>query len=389
MALCHYYGGPQYGVSEFRFALELGLVLRSRRQTHYSLRGLLHELSDRLRHRGVVHHYLLPGQAYRENDRIWTVVGDDTLPSSPHENTRFGIRLVSPYFIFRDFSRWMHQVQDVFRVLYEDDFETTATHQCFTYVHIVPCRGYWHLRELKALAKFILHYEACLDALMPVYRQRSILCKSNRWNDWFRGRPNSRDAFADVDRSMASVKDLAFYMNVCGPHSATATALPHMRHMPAGAAHNTFRWSFTNLIMERSTGSRLTGFGTVVFRQPPAASSATEAMRWVLLVGCFAQLSRTHADALDPNGGASLKRLGECLLYQARCCGAPHRSLLKSMFDQAVPPAQRRSAAAALEYELVGPARIQPHEQEKLRHMELQKDIAADKYKIFAMRQCP
>ncbi|KAK3335910.1 hypothetical protein B0T19DRAFT_395717 [Cercophora scortea] len=386
MALCHYYSGPQYGVSEFRFALELGLVLRSRRKTHYSLRGIIYELSERLRYRGVPHHYLLPGQAYHENDRIWTIVGDDTLPSSPREDSRFGIRLVSPYFIFRDFSHWMHQVQDVFRVLYEDDFETTSTHHCFTRVHIVPCRGYWHLRELKALAKFVLHYEACLDAFMPVYRQRSIYCKSNRWNDWFRYRANPRDAFADVDRS-SSVKDLAFYMNVCAAHSATAVAL-NMRHMPAGTAHSTFRWSFTNLIKERNTGSRSTGFGTVVFRQPPASASATEAMRWVLLVGCFAQLSRTHGDALDPNGGASLKRLGDCILYQARCCGAPHRSLLKSLFDQAAPAAQRRSAAATLEYELVA-TRVLPHEQEKLRHMEIQKDIAADKYKCFAMRQCP
>jgi hypothetical protein len=309
---------------DFRFCVELGLVVRSRVLNHKTVTGLEAEVSSELTRAGIKNH-VASSHTAPVSSREWTIASELCIPSHPRDH-RFGLKLVSPFFRFsKRPESWQSALRGLMRTL-NTHFELTTTHQCFTHIHIAPSSGVWDLNQAKGLAKSALYFERCLDALVPPYRRKSVWAKSNRNNCYFVALPMA-ECFARVD-AQASFAGVAARMNWCSAASPTGVAL--------GAApgvdfqHDAFRWNFGGL----NEGG---GFGTVEFRQPPGSTSASEVVGWVMLVGCLARLSCGAGGGLKPGEKPQLKSLGEWLVYEAEWCGMPQKSLLKDLIRQAVP----------------------------------------------------
>ncbi|KXX73916.1 hypothetical protein MMYC01_209980 [Madurella mycetomatis] len=327
---------------EFRFCVELGLVIRSRHRDHKIVTSLQDELSAQLTLAGIPNHIADPDpSASAVSSREWTIASELSIPSRPRDH-RFGIKLVSP---FHRFSRrphaWQSELGDLLRTLHAH-FELTTTHQCFTHVHVVPAPGYWTLEQARALAKSALYFEPCLDALVPPYRRRSVWAKSNRNNRYFGGLSMSQ-CFDYIDAQL-TLEGLAARMNWCDAASPTGAAL-RVRDSE-DFQHDAYRWSFVNL----NEGA---GFGTIEFRQPPGSTSAAEVITWVMLVGCLARLSCGLGDSLEPRHAPKLKSLGEWLIYEAEWCRLPNTSLLQDLLKQAVPVTETPGKIAGMDADAI------------------------------------
>lgn len=309
---------------DFRFCVELGLVIRSRKHNHKTVTGLEDEISKQLTRAGIANH-LASTHTTPVSSRQWTIATELCIPSRPNDH-RFGMKLISPFMRFaKRPESWQSELRNLMQAL-NTHFELTTTHQCFTHIHIVPSSGAWTLSQTKGLAKSALYFERCLDALVPPYRRKTVWAKSNRHNHYFDGLPMA-ECFARVD-AQSTPEALAARMNWCGADSPTGIALG--ARPGADFQHDAYRWGFVGL----NEGS---GLGTVEFRQPPGSSSGSEVIAWVLLVGCLARLSCGAGVALDPAQKPQLKSLGEWLVYEAEWCGVPQKGLLGDLVKQAVP----------------------------------------------------
>ncbi|KAK0733552.1 hypothetical protein B0T26DRAFT_745587 [Lasiosphaeria miniovina] len=304
-------------VPDFRFCIELGLVVRSRTYKHASSAGVEEEISARL------------------SQTEWTVAKDLAIPSHPRDH-KFGVKLVSPFWRFSRHDTWMLHLRGVLQTLH-------------------------HSFEAKALAKSAVYFERCFDALVPPYRRRSVWAKSNRHNAHM-GRLSTTECFESIV-AQKSFAQLGACMNWCAADSATGAALGRT----ADFAHSGFRWNLASLVSEGD------GFGSVEFRQPGASTTASDAIAWVMMVVCFARLSCTYGDSLKPRDPARLASLGEWLLYEADCSGAPHKTLLRNMFDVAQPVKGREAGldAGAITFD----------EDQRLRFKEKERNIALEKYR--------
>ncbi|GAB1310641.1 Amidoligase enzyme [Madurella fahalii] len=350
---------------EFRFCVELGLVIRSRHRDHKIVTSLQDELSTQLTLAGIPNHIADPDpSASAVSSREWTITSELSIPARPRDH-RFGIKLVSP---FRRLSRhphaWQSELGDLLHALHAH-FELTTTHQCFTHVHVVPEPGYWTLGQARALAKSALYFEPCLDALVPPYRRRSVWAKSNRNNRYF-GALSMAQCFDRID-AQQSFEGLAARMNWCDAASPTGRAL---RARPGeDFQHDAYRWGFANL----NEGA---GLGTVEFRQPPGSTSAAEVITWVMLVGCLARLSCGLGGSLEPRHAPKLKSLGEWLVYEAEWCRMPHTSLLKDLLKQAVPVTETPGKIAGMDADV-----ITIDEDQRLRWKAGERNIVVEKYR--------
>ncbi|KAK4231103.1 putative amidoligase enzyme-domain-containing protein [Podospora fimiseda] len=326
--------GVRAEVPDFRFCIELGLVLRSRELNHKTSHELEREVSVQLTAAKVANILAAStSSSVAESSREWTVASEHCIPSQPKDH-RFGIKLVSPFFRFSAtrHENWITKISTVMRTL-NKHFEVTSSHQCYTHVHIVPLTGYWKLQQLKSLARSAVYFERCLDEIVPPYRRRSVWAKSNRNNKYF-GQLSMAECFSKIDRQ-SSPEGLAARMNLCDADSPTGVALRSVRAMKdentaLDFAHDTYRWNFTNL----NEGD---GFGTIEFRQAPGSTTSQEVMSWVMLVGCFARLSCGLGDTLKAGDAPQTKSLGEWLMYEAQWCSLPYDSLLLNLLEQATP----------------------------------------------------
>ncbi|KAK0734680.1 hypothetical protein B0T26DRAFT_737254 [Lasiosphaeria miniovina] len=343
-------------VPDFRFCVELGLVVRSRTYKHASSAGVEEEISARLAKSGIANHVT---GTKAESQTEWTVAKDLAIPSHPRDH-KFGVKLVSPFWRFSRHDTWMLHLRGVLQTLHHS-FEVTATHQCSTSIHVVPACGFWRLSQAKALAKSAVYFERCFDALVPPYRRRSVWAKSNRHNAHM-GRLSTTECFESIV-AQKSFAQLGACMNWCAADSATGAALGRT----ADFAHSGFRWNLASLMSEGD------GFGSVEFRQPGASTAASDAIAWVMMVVCFARLSCTYGDSLKPRDPARLASLGEWLLYEADCSGVPHKALLRNMFDVAQPVKGREAGldAGAITFD----------EDQRLRFKEKERNIALEKYR--------
>ncbi|KAL2015874.1 hypothetical protein VTK56DRAFT_4671 [Thermocarpiscus australiensis] len=319
---------------DFRFCVELGLVISSRHRKHKTEAGLQKEISTHLSQAGILNH-IASSDVSPVSSREWTIASELCIPSRPCDH-RFGMKLVSPFMRFTQHpEHWQADLRKVMHTL-NRHFEVTTSHQCFTHVHIVPATGFWQLGQAKALAKSALYFEACLDALVPPYRRRSVWAKSNRHNRYFGALPMAK-CFARID-AQSTLEALATRMNLCGAASPTGAALG-VEPVDAEFRHDAFRWSFADLgnNNDEAAAAAAAGFGTVAFRQPPGSTTAAEAITWVMLVGCLARLSCGLGHSLEPAHAARLVSLGEWLLYEAEWCGMPRKGLLTELLLQAVP----------------------------------------------------
>jgi hypothetical protein len=310
---------------DFLFCVELGLLVRSRQIKHASVHTLMDEVSARL-YDVHIHNHVSHG-GVRENHKVWTIMEDKAIPVQLADH-RFGIRVVSPFFRFGPGhgDTWLPLLDIVMSVL-NYDFELTTHHQCNTSVHVVPARGHWILSEAKALAASAIYFERCFDALMPYYRRRTVFAKSNRHNQYL-GRRSVAACVASIHSSQTdSFAALAARMNWCGAKTPTAEALGNKDDFP----HDAYRWNFSGL-------NSHDGYGTVEFRQPPGSTDTAEAIKWVMLVGCFARLS--CAFSVRPEHLPSLFSLGKWVRYEARLCKFNHLYVdeLKRMFERADEP---------------------------------------------------
>ncbi|KAK4249429.1 hypothetical protein C7999DRAFT_30015 [Corynascus novoguineensis] len=311
---------------DFRFCVELGLVIRSRKRNHKTVTGLEDEISTQLTRAGIANH-LASTRTSSVSSREWTIASELCIPSRPTDY-RFGMKLVSPFMRFsKRPESWQTALRSVLHTL-DTHFEITTSHQCFTHIHIAPAAGYWELDQAKGLAKSALYFERCLDALVPPYRRKSVWAKSNRNNVYFAGLPMA-ECFERID-AQATFEGLSARMNWCAASSPTGVALG--AELGADFLHDGFRWDFAGLCAAGAGG-----FGSVAFRQPPGSGSASEAIAWVMLVGCLARLSCGAGGALNPDEKPQLKSLGEWLVYEAEWSGMPHKGPLKDLIKQAVP----------------------------------------------------
>ncbi|KAK4116113.1 hypothetical protein N656DRAFT_786590 [Canariomyces notabilis] len=351
---------------DFRFCVELGLVIRSRHVDHQNVSSLEVELSKQLTRAGIPNHIAGPDPSISSvSSREWTVTRDLCIPSRPKDH-HFGIKLVSPFYRFSHRPHaWQSGLRRLMHTLNEH-FELTTSHQCFTHVHVVPASGYWTLGQAKALAKSSLYFERCLDALVPPYRRRSVWAKSNRHNAYF-GELSMAQCFERID-AQTTIEGLGLRMNWCSAVSPTGVALGKA-HDGVDFQHDAYRWSFVNL----NEGD---GFGTVEFRQPPGSTSASEAITWVMLVGCLARLSCGLGHSLEPRHTAKLKSLGEWLVYEAKWSDIPNKGLLKDLLKQAVPVARTPGTIPGLDADA-----ITIDEDQRLRWKERDRNIAVEKYR--------
>lgn len=310
---------------DFLFCVELGLLVRSRHIMHTSVVTLMDEVSSRLADVHIKNHIHYPGA--RENHKNWTIDEDKAIPAQL-SNHRFGIRIVSPFFRFGPGhgETWLPLLDIVMSVL-NYDFELSTHHQCSTSVHVVPARGHWTLGEAKSLAASAIYFERCFDALMPYYRRRTIFAKSNRHNRWL-GQRSVPSCVGSIYEETDSFANLAVRMNWCGAGTATADALGSSDDF----AHDAYRWNFMGLMRNDD------GYGTIEFRQPPGSTDAADAIRWIMLVGCFARLS--CAFSVRPEHKPSLFSLGKWIRYEARMCkfNPLYVDELKGMFERADAP---------------------------------------------------
>src|SRR3954464_6308837 len=83
---------------DFRFCVELGLVIRSRKRNHKTVTGLEDEISTQLTREGIANH-LASTRTSSVSSREWTIASELCIPSRPTDH-RFGMKLVSPFMRF-------------------------------------------------------------------------------------------------------------------------------------------------------------------------------------------------------------------------------------------------------------------------------------------------
>ncbi|KAK4149302.1 hypothetical protein C8A00DRAFT_38103 [Chaetomidium leptoderma] len=349
--------------TDFRFCVELGLVIRSRKRNHKAVTGLEDEISTQLTAAGIANH-VPTSRTSRVSSREWTIASELCIPSRPRDQ-HFGMKLVSPFLRFsKRPESWQAELRDVLRTL-DAHFELTTTHQCFTHIHIAPASGFWELDQAKGLAKSALYFERCLDALVPPYRRKSVWAKSNRNNRYFGGLPMA-ECFDQID-AQASFEGLGARLNWCSSESPTGVALGAKPGVDF--QHDAYRWNFVGL----NEGD---GFGTIEFRQPPGSTSASEVIAWAMLVGCLARLSCGAGGSLKPDTKPQLKSLGEWLVYEAEWCGIPHKGLLKDLVKQTVPVTLAPGTVEGMDVDA-----ITFDEDQRLRWKANDRNVALEKYR--------
>ncbi|KAK3395440.1 putative amidoligase enzyme-domain-containing protein [Sordaria brevicollis] len=316
--------------TQFRFCAELTLLVRSRRADHRSSASLEDEILYSLRTSGIKSQ-VLPDysydHAYTPSYRVWTITGDHSIQKKSTEY-KYAIRFVSPLFRFCSFDTWMQHFELFMQVL-NRDFETTSTHECSTSIHLAPLDQNdpkWSRSDLRALSKSILYFESCLDAVMPLYRRTSVFAKSNRNNKhWVN--LTMAECFSHLDAHKKGL-DIARHMIRSDPRSSTGVALG--RH--SDFAHSTYRWNFLNLVHYNQKG-------TIEFRQPPGSTTAGEAITWIILAVCFAQVACAKGDSLRAKERPSVHTLGDLVFKEAARTNVPpeYRRRLRQLFDDAIP----------------------------------------------------
>ncbi|KAK0748453.1 hypothetical protein B0T21DRAFT_344111 [Apiosordaria backusii] len=368
-------------IPDFRFCMELGLVLRSRALDHKSSADLERELSRILTKKNIANSIISPRptSSYAvttdsPSSREWTITSEASIPEHPRDH-RFGIKLVSPFMKFAagKHESWLNKIYALFHTL-NADFEVTSSHQCFTHIHIVPACGFWKYSQLECLAKSALYFEGCLDELVPPYRRKSVWAKSNRYNAYFGSAKSMKQCFDRIDKGgKLDINGLATRMNWCSASSATGLSLSKDGQ---DFMTDTYRWSFTNLVSEGGSG-----FGTVAFKQPPASTSASEAIGWVMLVGCFARLACVLGDSIRPEDKPLTTSLGEWLVYEASWCQVPHVQVLRDLLRQATPDMMKEVAGGLNKGKGKDAEALTIDEDQRLRKKQGEREVVVEKYR--------
>ncbi|KAK1776924.1 putative amidoligase enzyme-domain-containing protein [Copromyces sp. CBS 386.78] len=311
---------------QFRFCAELTLQVRSRRANHRSSESLEDEILYSLINEGIKSQ-ILSDHTDAPSYKVWTITSDHSIQSKPTEY-KHAMKFVSPFFRFSSFSTWIDHFESFMQVL-NRDFETTSTHECSTSIHLAPLdldHPKWSRSDMRALSKSILYFESCLDAVMPLYRRTSVFAKSNR-NNRQMGNLTMAECFSYLD-SLSERKHIAIEMVRCDPNSSTGRALGQRSDF----AHSGYRWNFLNLVHNKSRG-------TIEFRQPPGSTTPGEAITWINLAVCFAQLACAKGDSLWPKECPNVQTLGDWVHREAVRASVPseHRRRLRQLFDDAMP----------------------------------------------------
>ncbi|KAL0475172.1 putative amidoligase enzyme domain-containing protein [Neurospora intermedia] len=318
---------------QFRFCAELTLQIRSRRADHRSSESLEDEILYSLTNGGIKSQILSdypydhPTHTHTPSYKVWTITSDHSIQSKPTEY-KHAMKFVSPLFRFSSFDTWIQHFESFMQVL-NRDFETTSTHECSTSIHLAPLNQdhpEWTRSDIRALSKSILYFESCLDAVMPLYRRTSVFAKSNRYNKQM-ANLTTAECFSHLD-SLSKRKYIAAHMVRCDPNSSTGRALGQRADFP----HSGYRWNFLNLVHNKSRG-------TIEFRQPPGSTTPGEAIAWIILTVCFAQVACAKGDSLRPKERPNVETLCDWVYREAVRANVPseHRRRLRQLFDDAMP----------------------------------------------------
>lgn len=316
--------------TQFRFCAELTLQIRSRREDHRTSESLEDEILYSLKTSGIKSQVLSDypyDHTHTPSYRVWTITSDHSIQPKPTEY-KYAIKFISPLFRFCSFNTWIQHFEIFMQVL-NQDFETTSTHECSTSIHLAPLDQNdpkWSSSDLRALSKSILYFESCLDAVMPLYRRTSVFAKSNRNNKQM-ANLTMAECFSHLN-SQKKGQDIAAHMVRCDPKSSTGRALGQRSDFP----HSGYRWNFLNLVHHNQKG-------TIEFRQPPGSTTPGEAITWIILAVCFAQVACAKGDSLRAKDRPSVQTLGDWVYREAVRASVPseYRRRLRQLFDDAMP----------------------------------------------------
>ncbi|OLN85495.1 hypothetical protein CCHL11_08054 [Colletotrichum chlorophyti] len=285
----------------FSFGLELELSLVSSKK-HKTWLSMAQDTSVRLTKKGVSNHVK---EQTDGNYRKWSIVQEITIPQHPSKNN-WALELVSPVFSLD--SPWISDTDAVFSAISKSS-TVQRVPQCSTHIHISQANGDFTPFQLASLAKAILTYEPCLDALVPAERASAYWCQSNRLNPILSRCATLEDCLDLLDEA-ARHGTAAVVEAMCTFPASSAYGRAH-RHKKDFVHGKVYKWNFARLLGRENR--------TVEFRQPGGSVRVEDAVGWVLLALTFVAGATGGGDCTGAWGGGGDERMG---FWRLLCHGA-------------------------------------------------------------------
>lgn len=364
----------------FRFGVELELILGSKGSRPFkNWDELAKDVSKRLDKAGIKNH--VHSRSRDETFEEWFLIREITIDADvvgqQYGMEMHGMELVSPVYPAEG-GLWAADLGVIFATLHAN-YTVATSDKCSTHVHLSTSEPTLDADNATKLAEAILFYEEAIDALMPGSRtaDSNYWGTSNRESHMFScgglaGEEWDTDeaiqgyvkAMAKAKAADKSVKPVG--VNEFWPSTSLDTCLSIVRAchdsskfdmdeamnlhwagtrygrvhgMKADFVHGkTFKWNFGKLYRVSSAGiKKISGRGTVEFRQPPGSLVAQDAVTWVALaVTFFAGVVSGNGDLPFPaRTGASVADL-ECLVDDGSAIlGLGYLGNLKELLRQA------------------------------------------------------
>ncbi|EFQ36124.1 hypothetical protein CGRA01v4_06151 [Colletotrichum graminicola] len=295
------------GYPSFNFGFELELSLNSSKR-HKTWLSMAQDTGARLAKKEINNHVK---EVVDGNYRKWSIVQEITIPQNPAKNN-WALELVSP--VFGLDSPWMDDTDHIFSAIQKHS-SVQRVPQCSTHVHISQAGQDFTPSQLECLAKAILVYESCFDALVPKDRASAYWCQSNRRNPVLSRCKTLEDCLGLLE--MASQK-------------GTAAIVEAMCLFPASSAYGrahgqkkdfvhgkVYKWNFAPLLGYDNCR-------TIEFRQPPGSTCMEDAVGWVLLTLTFVAGATGGGNclgSLEPGGAGDRLELWHLLCHGAVVLG--------------------------------------------------------------------
>lgn len=362
--------------NEFRFGIEIELLIGGRKTKHSTYSSLANDLSKRLLKAGIANHVKEADDKSKSKYIKWSIVPEATVQDDkPAEcrctypitttDTQFsshslmsntvildGLELVSP--IYQVNSPWEQDLHRIFTTIHTS-FNLKPSVQCATHIHISRFPTPLSASDLAALGKAALHYESALDALVPEHRlgrtNKAYWARSNRLAPLFAG--------LSLSECLARIGDAAAAAATGGLAPPTTEVSYHpvvqaMNLFPCnsvrGSSHRKqedflrgkgYKWDFTGMLSAHEYDPKEGGGrGTVEFRQPPGSMTAMEAETWTKLAVAFVVGVLEVGPMLLPGkgrfseDGASLDDLWVLLVRGGKAVGWEDLGLLEGLLGR-------------------------------------------------------
>ncbi|KAJ0109898.1 hypothetical protein J7T55_004448 [Diaporthe amygdali] len=200
---------------------------------------------------------------------LWTIERDGSIRKDSARQV--SMEIVSPIMVYDTTELWRDSVKSMYKSV-GDRYSFEANESCGLHVHLKPSVC-WNMKDLRALSKAIVYFEPCLQALLPSHRaSRNFYCKQNYSENPYLTSQDIGRCFETIN-NMSGISDLKNVMNYDRENGQTRY----------------YAWNFTNLQWD---AQRQEVNGTVEYRNPPFANSASTCLAWMELALTFASAAR-------------------------------------------------------------------------------------------------